>query len=160
MNQGCVVQSREQLIQQIKTALDANPDEQFVFVMHHPVEARGPHGGYYTFRDHMFPLSKVVKWLYLPLPVIGSIYPWYRTVIGHPQDLQHKAYKSLQTALYDVIGDRKELDVLGSHISPYTYPIAIDLLERGLVDVKDIVTRTDLMNSMKASASPPRGPIQ
>lgn len=44
------------------------------------------------------------------------------------------------TADWSVIGDRKELDVLGSHISPYTYPIAIDLLSRGLVDVKDIVT--------------------
>ena len=115
MNAGCVVKTREQLMQQIKSVLDANPGEQFVFVMHHPMEAQGPHGGHYTFRDHMFPLSKVVKWLYVPLPVLGSIYPWYRTVIGHPQDLKHKAYKSLQTALYDVIGDRKDVIFLAGH---------------------------------------------
>ncbi|WP_019121203.1 erythritol/L-threitol dehydrogenase [Brevibacillus massiliensis] len=46
------------------------------------------------------------------------------------------------TADWSVIGDKKELDVLGSHISPYTYPIAISLLERGLVTVDDIVTHT------------------
>lgn len=44
------------------------------------------------------------------------------------------------TADWSVIGDRKELEVLGAHISPYTYPIAIDLLERGLVDAQNIVT--------------------
>ncbi|WP_126426168.1 alcohol dehydrogenase catalytic domain-containing protein [Brevibacillus marinus] len=46
------------------------------------------------------------------------------------------------TADWSVIGDKKELDVLGSHISPYTYPIAINLLERGLVKVDDIVTHS------------------
>jgi L-iditol 2-dehydrogenase len=46
------------------------------------------------------------------------------------------------TTDWSVIGDRKELDVLGAHISPYTYPIAIDLLERGLVDAQDIVTHS------------------
>ncbi|MBS4208117.1 alcohol dehydrogenase catalytic domain-containing protein [Bacillus sp. FJAT-50079] len=46
------------------------------------------------------------------------------------------------TADWSVIGDRKELDILGAHISPYTYPIAIDLLERGLVDVENIVTHS------------------
>lgn len=115
MNQGCEIRSREQLMQPIRALLNENPDEQFVIVMHHPVESRGPHGGFYTFRDHMFPLSKVVKWLYLPLPVIGSIYPWYRTVIGHPQDIRHKGYRSLQQALYDAIGDRKNVIFLSGH---------------------------------------------
>jgi threonine dehydrogenase-like Zn-dependent dehydrogenase len=46
------------------------------------------------------------------------------------------------TADWSVIGDKKELDILGSHISPYTYPIAIDLLQRGLVNVDDIVTHS------------------
>jgi threonine dehydrogenase-like Zn-dependent dehydrogenase len=41
---------------------------------------------------------------------------------------------------WSIIGDRKELDVRGSHLGPYCYPIAIDLLERGLVTSKGIVT--------------------
>lgn len=41
---------------------------------------------------------------------------------------------------WSVIGDRKELDVRGAHLGPYCYPIAIDLLERGLVTSKGIVT--------------------
>ncbi len=41
---------------------------------------------------------------------------------------------------WSVIGDRKELDVRGAHLGPYCYPIAIDLLDRGLVTSKGIVT--------------------
>jgi erythritol/L-threitol dehydrogenase len=41
---------------------------------------------------------------------------------------------------WSIIGDRKELDVRGAHLGPYCYPIAIDLLARGLVTSKGIVT--------------------
>jgi L-iditol 2-dehydrogenase len=41
---------------------------------------------------------------------------------------------------WSIIGDRKELDVRGAHLGPYCYPIAIDLLTRGLVTSNGIVT--------------------
>lgn len=44
------------------------------------------------------------------------------------------------TADWSIIGDRKELDIRGAHLGPYCYPIAIDLLMRGLVTSKGIVT--------------------
>ena len=44
---------------------------------------------------------------------------------------------------WSVIGDRKELDVVGAHISGLNgYPVAIDLLERDVVKVDEIVTHT------------------
>ena len=44
------------------------------------------------------------------------------------------------TADWSIIGDRKELDIRGAHLGPYCYPIAIDLLRRGLVTSDGIVT--------------------
>ncbi|AZZ91745.1 erythritol/L-threitol dehydrogenase [Hahella sp. KA22] len=44
------------------------------------------------------------------------------------------------TTDWSVIGDRKELDIRGAHLGPYTYPVAIDLFERGLVTSRGIVT--------------------
>ena len=44
------------------------------------------------------------------------------------------------TADWSIIGDRKEIDIRGAHLGPYTYPVAIDLLDRGLVTSKGIVT--------------------
>ena len=41
---------------------------------------------------------------------------------------------------WSIIGDRKELDIRGSHLGPYAYPVAIDLLHRGLVTSAGIVT--------------------
>ncbi len=44
------------------------------------------------------------------------------------------------TTDFSEIGDRKELDLLGSHLGPYCYPTAINLLERGLITAEDIIT--------------------
>ena len=44
---------------------------------------------------------------------------------------------------WSIIGDRKELDIIGSHISGLNgYPVAIDFLERGIIKVDDIVTHS------------------
>lgn len=43
---------------------------------------------------------------------------------------------------WSLIGDRKELDLFGAHLSPYVYPLAIDYLARGIVKIGDIVTHT------------------
>lgn len=42
---------------------------------------------------------------------------------------------------WNIIGDRKELDIYGSHIGGQDgYTVAIDLLEKGLIDVSKLVT--------------------
>ncbi len=44
------------------------------------------------------------------------------------------------TVDWTIIGDTKELDIHGSHLGPYCYPIAIDMLEKGLLPMEHIVT--------------------
>lgn len=44
------------------------------------------------------------------------------------------------TTDWSIIGDKKELEIRGSHLGPYTYPIAIDLLKRKLITTEGIVT--------------------
>lgn len=41
---------------------------------------------------------------------------------------------------WSIIGDRKELDVRGAHLGPYCYPVVIDLMTRGLLTSRGIVT--------------------
>ena len=53
------------------------------------------------------------------------------------------------TVDWSIIGEKKELDVLGAHISPYTYPIAIDLFSRKLVKVAGIVTQEYKLKDFK-----------
>jgi erythritol/L-threitol dehydrogenase len=44
------------------------------------------------------------------------------------------------TVDWSVIGDRKELDVLGAHLGPYSYPTAIAYLADGTIDAGRLVT--------------------
>jgi len=43
---------------------------------------------------------------------------------------------------WSIIGDQKELDIRGSHLGPYCYPLAIEYLRKRLVKVDMIVTHT------------------
>jgi threonine dehydrogenase-like Zn-dependent dehydrogenase len=45
------------------------------------------------------------------------------------------------TVDWTIIGDTKELDIHGSHLSPHTYPVAIRMLEQGLLPMEEIVTQ-------------------
>lgn len=44
------------------------------------------------------------------------------------------------TVDWTIIGDTKELNIHGAHLSPFTYPMAIDMLQKGLVPADEIVT--------------------
>jgi len=44
------------------------------------------------------------------------------------------------TVDWSIIGDRKELDIHGSHLGPYTYPRAIDYVATRKIDVRGLVT--------------------
>lgn len=44
------------------------------------------------------------------------------------------------TVDWTIIGDSKELNIHGAHLSPYCYPIAIQMLEKGLLPMDEIIT--------------------
>ena len=46
------------------------------------------------------------------------------------------------TVDWNIIGDTKELDIHGAHLSPHCYPIAIDLLAKGLLPMDQILTHS------------------
>src|SRR5262249_8521631 len=44
------------------------------------------------------------------------------------------------TVDWTIIGDTKELNIHGAHLGPYCYPIAIDMLRKGLLPMDRIIT--------------------
>ncbi len=90
----CDCKSEDELAIAIKDALYRNRNKLVLFASHHPFRTHGEHGGYYTFKQHLFPLTEVNPHLYIPLPLIGSIYPLSRSLFGNIQDLPHPVYKS------------------------------------------------------------------
>ncbi|MGC4019787.1 MAG: alcohol dehydrogenase catalytic domain-containing protein [Muricomes sp.] len=45
------------------------------------------------------------------------------------------------TVDWSIIGDRKELDILGAHLSPYAFPFVIENMENGNLKTVDVVSR-------------------
>ncbi|HEX5111658.1 MAG TPA: metallophosphoesterase [Saprospiraceae bacterium] len=132
MNEGCAIQSRDAMIARLKELFEQYHDRQILIAMHHPLESRGPHGGYFSFRDHIFPLSKVADWLYIPLPVIGSLYPWSRQILGHPQDENGKAYKEMKEAIFEIALDQQIIFLCGhDHNLQYVKHAGQDILVSG-----------------------------
>jgi threonine dehydrogenase-like Zn-dependent dehydrogenase len=54
--------------------------------------------------------------------------------------VEFSVMKEPVTTDWTVIGDMKELNIHGSHLSPHAYPTAIRMLERGLIPIDEIVT--------------------
>ena len=46
------------------------------------------------------------------------------------------------TVDWTIIGDTKELNIHGAHLSPHSYPVAIRMLENGLLPMDQIVTHS------------------
>jgi len=65
-----------------------------VLLTHHPIITTGPHGGNFTWKEHLFPLRDVLgpNW-WIPLPVIGSIYPVARLLGVTGTDVSSEVYQ-------------------------------------------------------------------
>ncbi|MEP2671169.1 MAG: BamA/TamA family outer membrane protein [Cyclobacteriaceae bacterium] len=99
----CENKSRPEVLASIEDILQRNRGKQVIIAAHHPIYTYGEHGGVFTLKDHIFPLTAAEKNFYLPLPVIGSIYPVYRKVFGNIQDIAHPVYKDFRSSLEEVM---------------------------------------------------------
>ncbi len=91
-------------------------NRQLVVLAHHPLFTNGEHGGHFAIKDHIFPLSNFGKAGYfLPLPILGSFYPLYRTNFGNVQDLAHPKYDRLKEGLLPLFRDYSGLVYASGH---------------------------------------------
>jgi hypothetical protein len=81
----------------------SHPNQMLIIASHHPMYSYGPHGGDYTWREHLFPFTAINPSLYIPLPIIGSVYPIARGVFGNVQDIPHPLYKTMTNTIEDVM---------------------------------------------------------
>ncbi len=99
INDDCEIRTRADFLTAFGELLKDYEEKQVIVAMHHPLVSGGSHGGYFTVKDHLFPLTNAIKNFYLPLPVIGSIYPIFRSNFGNIQDIVHYKYQQLRTGL-------------------------------------------------------------
>jgi hypothetical protein len=86
---SCDAKAHEDVLTQLDDILYRNRNKRVIVAGHHPLITYGEHGGVYPFKTHIFPFLELSDHLYIPLPVVGSVYPLYRKWFGHIQDTKH-----------------------------------------------------------------------
>ena len=91
----CPCKTENEFMLQLSEMLRKNYNKLVIMACHHPFMSNGIHGGYYGLKQHIFPFTDMKKNLWIPLPVLGSIYPISRSVFGSPQDISYPAYTNM-----------------------------------------------------------------
>jgi hypothetical protein len=109
----------------------SHPNQMLIIATHHPLYSYGPHGGDYTWREHLFPFTAINPNLYIPLPILGSVYPLARGVFGSVQDIPHPLYKTM-------------INTIEAVMRKHPYSIAVAGHDHGL----QFITRTSLGDTL------------
>jgi hypothetical protein len=95
---SCVADAEQEIVDSLRTALTGAGGRLVVMAEHHPLRSGGEHGGHFELKDHLFPLTAIKPWLWIPLPWIGSLYPAARQQGISSQDIPSRAYQRLIAA--------------------------------------------------------------
>lgn len=82
---------------------------------HHPLASSGPHGGRFGWQDHIFPLRALADWAWIPLPVIGSIYPIARISGISGQDISSRENQALRASILEAFAREPPLVYVAGH---------------------------------------------
>ena len=104
INSGCKVRTRRGFRLAFENAVKKYRDRNIIVALHHPPFTNGPHGGVYTWKSHLFPITAATKSPlgYIPMPVIGSIAVFFRAATGTRSDVSFPRYRELRDLVIDV----------------------------------------------------------
>ncbi|HEX8462901.1 MAG TPA: BamA/TamA family outer membrane protein, partial [Segetibacter sp.] len=111
----CPYKTKLEVLSEIDDILSKNAKKLVILACHHPMKSYGIHGGYFTLKQHIFPFTDLKPNLYIPMPVIGSIYPIARGVFGVPEDLSHPAYENMIRDIQKVAKNHPNLIFVAGH---------------------------------------------
>jgi hypothetical protein len=95
---ACATDSETEIVDSLRAAVSGAGERLVVVAHHHPLMSGGVHGGYFGWRDHIFPLRAFRSSIWIPLPILGSLYPAARLQGISSQDIQSRAYQRMITA--------------------------------------------------------------
>ncbi len=112
---NCTSRTIEEFTTELQEIVAQHQNQLLLIVTHHPIYSFGPHGGDYTWKEHLFPFTALNKNLWIPMPVIGSIYPISRGVFGNLQDVKHPLYQTMADAIEKAIRKHPNALIASGH---------------------------------------------
>jgi hypothetical protein len=114
-NSDCYPVTKEGVINSIDSLLKSSGERLVLIAGHHPLKTYGPHGGYFDWKAHIFPLLDFSKYLWIPLPVIGSLYPLGRMAGISPQDMSNSLNKDFVEKIEEVLSKHNNVIYAAGH---------------------------------------------
>ncbi|MCI0433343.1 MAG: metallophosphoesterase [Gemmatimonadetes bacterium] len=111
----CPADAEWEVIAALDSILADAGERHIIVAGHHPLLSSGPHGGHFTILEHLFPLRELKSWLWIPLPVIGSLYPIARRTGITNQDLSGSRNRSMRSALDSIFMRHRPLAYASGH---------------------------------------------
>ncbi|HEX7879516.1 MAG TPA: metallophosphoesterase [Candidatus Eisenbacteria bacterium] len=111
----CPAPNDTAVVAALSNALATAGERRVIVVAHHPLATRGAHGGHFTVLDHLVPLRNLRPWLLIPLPVIGSLYPFGRAHGVYRQDLSASRNKYMRAHLMEAFRSRPPWMYVAGH---------------------------------------------
>lgn len=109
----CKYRTKEDILAEIEDIPKDQFDKLILFVTHHPMMNTGVHSGNFSIKQHIFPFTDLrsMQSFYLPLPLIGSLYPITRNAVTTKQDIPNVTYQEMaQSGVGSLYGFQKAFD--------------------------------------------------
>lgn len=111
----CPFKTPDQFYGELEDILSKNSKKLVILAGHHTLKSYGIHGGYFKLKQHIFPFTDYNPNLWIPLPVIGTIYPIARGVFGTPEDLHYPAYANMIKSIEKIVKPYNNVIFVGGH---------------------------------------------
>ncbi len=102
-NSDCACKTKRDVLGKLNDIVQRNRNKIIIFATHHPFSSYGSHGGYYSLKENIFPFTDLNKNLYIPLPVVGSLYPLLRKAFPPAEDLKNVLYQDMIQGVDDIL---------------------------------------------------------
>ena len=105
INDDCEFRTRSRFFDEFESLIKKARGKTTIVALHHPMFTNGPHGGQYSFGQHMG-----------PLPVLGTLKNIIRKTGGvSPQDLQNKRYDELKDRIVTLAQENTKTIFVSGH---------------------------------------------
>lgn len=101
---NCESKSTLEALEELKAIIVRNAEKHIVIAAHHPVYTYGEHHGNFSFKDQM-----------KPLPILGSIQPLFRRLIGNIQDNTHPKYRAVMNEVISAMNEAENVVYAAGH---------------------------------------------
>ncbi|MEO9872727.1 BamA/TamA family outer membrane protein [Ekhidna sp.] len=100
----CDNKSTIETLEDLKSIIKRNVGKHILIAAHHPMFTYGEHNGNFSFKEQMS-----------PLPILGSLQPLFRKLIGNIQDNTHPKYRAIMNQILIAMNEAENVVYAAGH---------------------------------------------